>query len=47
MGVSPGVGAPVDMYPDLGYTVVILTNYDDVTANPVRDRVHEILTAAR
>jgi len=28
-GGWPGVTNQVDMYPDLGYTVVILTNYDD------------------
>ncbi len=44
-GGAPGVGASVDIYPDLGYVVVILANYDDAL-DPARNRVMEILTGA-
>jgi CubicO group peptidase (beta-lactamase class C family) len=40
---APGVGAAIDIYPDLGYVVVLLTNYDGAL-QPVRDRTQEILT---
>jgi hypothetical protein len=36
------VDAAVDLYPDLGYTVVIVA-YDDAV-RPVQDRIREILT---
>jgi CubicO group peptidase (beta-lactamase class C family) len=40
---APGVGAAIDIYPDLGYVVVVLTNYDGAL-DPVRDRTQQILT---
>jgi CubicO group peptidase (beta-lactamase class C family) len=43
-GGAQGVAAAVDIYPDLGYVVVILANYDGVV-DPVRDKIMEILTA--
>lgn len=43
-GGSAGVGAQLDIYPDLGYTVVILTNYDPDALIPVHRRTHQILT---
>jgi D-alanyl-D-alanine carboxypeptidase len=42
-GGAPGVGAQLDIYLDLGYTVVILTNYDGALM-PVHAKTHEILT---
>jgi hypothetical protein len=33
----------MDMYPDLGYTVVILTNYDD-SPRPIAYKIQEWLT---
>jgi CubicO group peptidase (beta-lactamase class C family) len=42
-GGAPGVGAQLDIYLDLGYIVVILTNYDGALM-PVHARTHEILT---
>jgi CubicO group peptidase (beta-lactamase class C family) len=44
-GGAPGVGAALDIYPDLGYVVVILANQDDVI-DPVHDKTREILAAA-
>ncbi len=38
-----GVTTQMDMYPDLGYTVVILTNYDDST-RPIAYKIQEWLT---
>jgi CubicO group peptidase (beta-lactamase class C family) len=43
-GGAQGVAAAVDIYPDLGYVVVILANYDGAV-DPVRDKIMEILTA--
>jgi len=42
-GGAPGVGAQLDIYPELGYIVVILTNYDGALM-PVHAKTHEILT---
>jgi CubicO group peptidase (beta-lactamase class C family) len=42
-GGAPGVGAQLDIYPELGYIVVILTNYDGALM-PVHTKTHEILT---
>jgi hypothetical protein len=42
-GGVPGVAAAVDIYPDLGYTVVVLANYDSALT-PVQDSTREILT---
>jgi CubicO group peptidase (beta-lactamase class C family) len=42
-GGAPGVAATVDIYPDRGYIVVILANYDGALA-PVLDRTRQILT---
>jgi CubicO group peptidase (beta-lactamase class C family) len=39
-----GVGAAVDIYPDLGYVVVVLANYDGAI-DPVRARIQELLTS--
>jgi CubicO group peptidase (beta-lactamase class C family) len=44
-GGAPGIGAAIDIYPDLGYVVVILTNQDDVIT-PVHDKTREILALA-
>jgi CubicO group peptidase (beta-lactamase class C family) len=46
-GGAPGVGAQLDMYLDLGYTVVILSNYDARASLQVVPRVRQALTAAR
>jgi CubicO group peptidase (beta-lactamase class C family) len=40
-----GVAAAVDIYPDLGYVVVVLANYDGA-AQPIQDRTRAILTGA-
>lgn len=40
---APGVGAAIDIYPDLGYVVVILANYDGAL-DPVRDATKDILS---
>jgi CubicO group peptidase (beta-lactamase class C family) len=42
-GGAPGVGASIDIYPDLGYVVVVLANYDGAV-DPVRQRTTQILT---
>jgi CubicO group peptidase (beta-lactamase class C family) len=42
-GGAPGVGAQLDIYPELDYIVVILTNSDGALM-PVHAKTHEILT---
>ncbi|HEX6508744.1 MAG TPA: serine hydrolase domain-containing protein, partial [Chloroflexota bacterium] len=43
-GGAPGVGAQLDMYLDLGYTVVLLSNYDAGTWMKVLPSIRQILT---
>ena len=43
-GTSPGANAKCDMYPDLGYTVIVLSNYDPRAAERVADRFRERIT---
>jgi CubicO group peptidase (beta-lactamase class C family) len=43
-GTSPGANAKFDMYPDLGYTVIVLSNYDPRAAERVADRFRERIT---
>lgn len=42
-GGANGVSAEFDMYPDLGYTVVVLSNYDHPAARPVVKKAREII----
>ncbi len=42
-GGAPGVDAQTEIYPDLGYTVIALSNYDRATM-PVMNMIKEILT---
>lgn len=43
-GGAPGVDAQIDIYPDLGYTVVVLSNYDMAT-RPITNYIQEIITS--
>ncbi|HEV7838988.1 MAG TPA: serine hydrolase domain-containing protein, partial [Gemmatimonadaceae bacterium] len=43
-GTAPGANTKFDMYPDLGYTVVVLSNYDPRSADRVADRFRERAT---
>ncbi len=43
-GGAPGVEGQVDIYPDLGYIVVVLSNYDRATRSIVQ-RIQETITA--
>jgi CubicO group peptidase (beta-lactamase class C family) len=40
----PGVNGGLDLYPDLGYTVVVLSNYDPPSAQRVAYRLREMIT---
>lgn len=44
-GGAPGISARFDLYRDLGYTVVVLSNYDLPVADRVADHLRGILTA--
>lgn len=41
-GGAPGAEAQLDIYPDLGYTVVVLSNYDRVVM-PLMNQIEEII----
>ena len=43
-GGFPGINGRLDMYLDLGYTVVVLANFDPPSADVVADRIQELLT---
>ena len=43
-GGGPGVGADFEMFPDLGYVSVILTNYDPPAMMPVIMKVRELIS---
>ncbi|MDQ3258061.1 MAG: SgcJ/EcaC family oxidoreductase, partial [Acidobacteriota bacterium] len=42
-GGGPGIGANFDMFPELGYTAVILTNYDPPAIMPVMMKIRELI----
>ena len=45
-GALPGGNGEFDMYLDLGYTIVVLSNYDPPAAVQVRFKLFELLTQA-
>lgn len=42
-GGGPGIGANFDMFPDLGYTAVVLTNYDPPAMMPVIMKIRDLI----
>ncbi len=42
-GGGPGIGANFDMFPEVGYTAVILSNYSAPTMMPVVKKVRELI----
>lgn len=42
-GGAPGIDSQMDIYPDLGYTVIVLSNYDMATRN-ITHFIEEIIT---
>ena len=42
-GGFPGIAANLDMYRDLGYTAIVLSNYDPPTMMPVVGKIREII----
>ena len=45
-GGSVGIGANFDMFPELGYVAVILTNYDSPAMMPVIMKIRELIPSA-
>ncbi len=45
-GGSLGIGANFDMFPELGYTAIILANYDPPAMMPVIMKIRELIAAA-
>lgn len=46
-GGSAGIGANFDMFPELGYTAIVLTNYDPPGMFPVIMKIRALLPATR
>jgi CubicO group peptidase (beta-lactamase class C family) len=44
-GGGPGTNATFTVYPELGYIVVVLSNYDPPSASKVTNKIRELLTA--
>ena len=44
-GGGPGTNATFTVYPELGYTVVVLSNYDPPSASKITSKIRELLTA--
>lgn len=44
-GGSPGIGANLDMFPELGYTAIVLTNYDAPAMIPVLMKLRGLVPA--
>jgi CubicO group peptidase (beta-lactamase class C family) len=44
-GTGPGIDVGFDLYPDLGYVVVVMSNYDPPAAQRVRDELRARLSA--
>jgi hypothetical protein len=42
-GGGPGINSTFTVYPDLRYTVVIMSNYDPPSANNVTSKLREML----
>ena len=42
-GGGPGIGANFDMFPEIGYTAVILSNYSAPTMMPVVKKVRALI----
>jgi CubicO group peptidase (beta-lactamase class C family) len=42
-GGNPGIGANVDIFPELGYAAIILTNYDPPAMMPVIMKIRNLL----
>ena len=42
-GGFSGINSVLDMYPDLGYNVVVMSNYDPPTASRVSLKIHELI----
>ena len=45
-GASPGVSNQVDVYPDLGYVLVVLGNSDANGTQEIAKRVRAVITAS-
>ena len=46
-GGAPGIASDLSMYPEIGYTSVVMTNYDPPQMMPVVRRIREMITLAR
>jgi CubicO group peptidase (beta-lactamase class C family) len=44
-GGGPGINSTFTVYPELGYTIVVMSNYDPPSATKVTSKVREMLTA--
>jgi hypothetical protein len=45
MAADQGTNSTFTVYPELGYTVVVLSNYDPPSASRVTSKIRDLLTA--
>lgn len=46
-GGAPGIASDLSMYPELGYTSVVMTNYDPPLMMPVVRKIREMITQSK
>jgi CubicO group peptidase (beta-lactamase class C family) len=46
-GGAPGIASDLSMYPELGYTSVVMTNYDPPLMMPVVRKIQEMITLSK
>ena len=46
-GGAPGIASDLSMYPELGYTSVVMTNYDPPLMMPVVKRIRDMITLSK
>jgi CubicO group peptidase (beta-lactamase class C family) len=46
-GGSPGASTSIDMYPDSGWVVVVLSNYDMGTVQPIAGMARRLIVGTR
>jgi hypothetical protein len=46
-GGAPGIASDLSMYPELGYTSVVMTNYDPPLMMPVVRKIRDMITSSK
>ncbi|HEX9928234.1 MAG TPA: hypothetical protein VGB02_06865 [Pyrinomonadaceae bacterium] len=46
-GGANGISAEFDFYPDTGYTIIVLSNYDHPSARPIVKKMQEMISVSK